>query len=488
MRLVVVCAIAATGAVACRSADPARTDAHGSASVSIALAGTDVPAGPLLISLTRTRLIRLDQEGLAQPGLIERWTSSADHLTWTLRIRDGVRLQDGRLATPADVVDLIQQDLTSADRGPGLWAVTAVERVGEHDVRLRLREPTSLLLESLALVPAVPGGPYRAVDPEASEPQLHAVPQPGQPRTDIAKVQVRRFDTQRAAVAALLREDVDVLYEVPSETRDLLTADEGVHLFRHIKPYVITLGVNHRHPILSRRDVRLAMNAAIDRKALIAQAAGGVGVPAADVLWHQHWSRPHAADAELMRVDRERAGQLLDQAGFKRKPAAGGGVAPRFRVSCLVLDNPMMLRVAGRLQQAYADIGIDIDIQVLGLEDLGTRLSSGAFDAFVSPVVSGYGLGMPYVHFGAHTHPRFFEFGYTAAAPALERVRAATSDQAMAAAIAALHRVLIEDPPAVSLFWQETSRAVGRRITVPSGSTGDVLVSLPRWTVSAEEP
>jgi peptide/nickel transport system substrate-binding protein len=488
MHLAVVCLMVTTGVWACRRVAPVRSDAHGTARVSIALAGVDVPVSPLLFSLTRTRLVRLDQDGLAQPGLIERWTPSSDHLTWTLRVRDGIRMQDGRVATPADVVQRITADMAVEDPSPGLWPVQSVDRDGERDVRIRLREPTSFLLEALSFVEELPGGPYRVVDNEAREPELRAVPQPGQPPPDVATVQVRRFDTQRAALAALLREEVDVLYEVPSENRDLLEAEDSVRVFPHIKPYVITLGLNHRHPILAKREVRLAMNAAIDRKALIAQAAGGVGVPAADVLWREHWSRPHGSDADLLRVDREGAGRLLDSVGLKRKTAKGGGVAPRFRVSCLVYDNPMMLRVAGRLQQAYADIGIALDIEPAGLEDAIRRLSTGKFDAFVSPVLSGYSLGIPYLHFGAHTQPRIFDLGYTAAAPAMERVRTATSDQAMVAAIADLHRVLIEDPPAVSLFWQETSRAVSRRITVPSGGPGDVLLSLPRWTVRAEAP
>ena len=64
------------------------------------------------------------------------------------------------------------------------------------------------------------------------------MPQPGQAPPDIGTVQVRRYDTPRAAVAALLREDVDVLYEVPSEARALLEAEDGVHVFPHVKPYV----------------------------------------------------------------------------------------------------------------------------------------------------------------------------------------------------------------------------------------------------------
>ena len=229
------------------------------------------------------------------------------------------------------------------------------------------------------------------------------------------------------------------------------------------------------------------MNIAVDRQALVAKVAGGVGIPAADMLWHQHWSHPHEDDARAFPVDRQRAGQLLDKSGLPRRRTRLGVVEPRFRVTCLVVDDPMMKRVAGRLQKAYADIGISLDLEPIALGELGTRLASGSFDAFVSPVVSGYGMGMPYASFGNHDHPRMIDHGYTAAAPAAERVRAAATREAFVDAIHALHRTLIDDPPAVALFWSETSRAVGRRVTVPD-SAGDVLASLARWHVRSKAP
>ena len=152
-----------------------------------------------------------------------------------------------------------------------------------------------------------------------------------------------------------------------------------MQVFPNIKPYVITLGFNHRHPVLRERDVRLAMNIAVDRQALVAQVAGGVGIPAADMLWHQHWSRPHEDDAQAFPVDRQRAGQLLDERDCQRRRTRAGVVEPRFRVSCLVVDDPMMQRVARRLQKAYADIGISLDLEPIALEALGARLASGQF-------------------------------------------------------------------------------------------------------------
>ena len=469
--------LATTG---CRGEETASRDVP--VRITVALPSADVPVTPLLVLLTQTRLISVDQTGIEQPALIERWTRSADQRTWTLHVRDGVRLHDGRVVTAADVVTRVRQAV-EAPTTPGLWPVTSVEEAGPREVRVHLREPTSLLLESLSVAQAVPAGAYRAKEEAATEPELMAVQQPGQGPTGVDSIQVRRYETPRAAVAALLREDVDVLYEVPSEARGLLAKEEGVRLFPNVKPYVITLGFNHRHPILRRRDVRLAMNIAVDRQVLVAQVAGGVGIPAADMLWHQHWSHPHADDKRAFPVDRERARTLLDKSGLPRRRTRAGVLEPRFRVSCLVVDDPMMKRVAGRLQKAYADIGISLDLEPIALDALGTRLSSGQFDAFVSPVVSGYGMGMPYAAFGNHDHPRMIDHGYTAAAPAAERIRAAATREAFIEAVHALHKTLIDDPPAVYLFWSETSRAVSRRVTIPGNPSGDVLASLPRWTV-----
>ena len=476
-------AAALVAATACRRAETPRPSEQ-SARIAIAIPSPDAPVGPLVMTLTRSRLLRMDQGGHERPSLIERWTASDDHLTWTFVIREGVRLQDGREVTAADVAALLKDAADSRDSGPGLWAVSRVEPVDTRQVRVTLREPTSLLLESLSMVAALPAGPYREPPPDEPNPSLEAVARSSASAPEIQTVALRRYDTPRAAVAALLRDEVDVLYEVPNESRDLLEAQDGVQVYPHVKPYVVTLGLNHRHPILSRRRVRLAMNALVDREALVQEAGGGE--PAADLLWLQHWSRPHTADAEALRVDRDRARTLLDAEDLPARRNADGAVQPRFRVECLVLDDPTMARVAGRLQQSYADAGIVLELSSLPLPDLVARLSTGDFETFLSPMVSGYGFGLPYLYFGDHDRARMIDLGYTAAAGAAERVRDAATDDALVNAVGDLHRVLLEDPPAVHLYWQRTSRAVGPRVRVPSDTDPDVLGSLPRWKVIGE--
>lgn len=410
---------------------------------------------------------------------------SPDRRTWTLHLRPGVRLHDGREGTATDVAAAIDAARQSDDADPGLWDVCAVTVTAEHAVRVDLRQPTSLLLDALAVVDPLPTGPYREHEQPDALPELHATLAAGTPAARIATVRLRRYDTPRAAVAALLRQEVDVLSEVPSEARDLLSQGEGVRRYPYVKPYVVTFGLNHRHRALSKPAVRVALNVAVDRQALIAEELRGFGTPAADIIWREHWAAPHAGDAEAIRVDRARAERLLDGAGLTRVTRADGTQRPRLRLRVLVLDEPTMLRVAARLKRMYAPLGLELELESLPVPRLLARLGAGEYETYLSPIVSGYGLSLPYRYFADHRRSRLADHGYTAARAAAERVRAAPDTEAFASAVMALHRVLLDDPPDVYLFWQQAERALGPRITVPADAEGDVLSSLSRWAAPA---
>ena len=45
-----------------------------------------------------------------------------------------------------------------------------------------------------------------------------------------------------------------------------------------------------RHPILKRAEVRIAINQALDRVALVRDGMNGRGRPADGPIWPQHWA------------------------------------------------------------------------------------------------------------------------------------------------------------------------------------------------------
>jgi len=89
------------------------------------------------------------------PDIAESWTVSPDHLTFTFRIRQGVRFHDGSVLTAADVkasFDRIRnpaQGVVSMRRGL-FTGVTAIETPDERTAVFRIAEPDPAFLLKIA--------------------------------------------------------------------------------------------------------------------------------------------------------------------------------------------------------------------------------------------------------------------------------------------------------------------------------------------------
>ncbi len=450
--------------------------------LTIGLSSAHTDVGPLVRILTNQVLVGTGPDGRPTPGLLQSWTPAADGMSWVFTLVPDVRRHDGRVVTADDVAGVIREQI-DRDPLPGLLDVDRLEVVNPGTLRVHLRQPSSLLLEALTLTRAVPAGPFLPGDVSlgsTSAPTLPASSNSATAPTAIDRVMFRRYESPRAAWSALMRDEIDLLHEVSGEARPFLEQADGIEVRPFLRPFVVTLGLNVRHPALRQRDVRLALNHAVDRADLLTRDFGGRGLAAATQVWPRHW----AADASMQPhiFDRELARRLLDGAGFRPVNRADGRPS-RLRLTCLIMDDvPRLERVALRVRRAYADVGIDLVIEAVPSLEFATRLGAGDYETFLVTVMSGHGLNAVFAMWGRHDLARDFDHGYTAAQEAAEAVRRAHSDEALRDALPALQRVLFDDPPAVFLVWEEMARAVGRRFVVPPTPGRDILGTLPQWS------
>lgn len=473
-----LCGLLQAGATGCAQPQPEAQSTVVRTTVTIGLPSQQVNVRSIVAALTTMRLVGTGPDGRPTPGILQKWTSTTDGKIWDFTLQPGVRQHDGMPVTADDVAAIIR--LQMADEPPtGLLDVERIVAVDPVTLRIELREPSSLLLEALTLSNAVPAGPFMAteyIEPESS-PTLPASRGSTATPSAIESVAIRRYDSPRAAWSALLRDEIDMLYEVSGEARPFLEQTD-IELRPFLRPFVITMGLNVRHPILRRREVRLALNHAVDREDLLARDFGGRGLAAASSVWPRHWAAdpsvtPYAFDPALAR-------RLLDAAGL---PAVSADGRPsRFRLTCLIPgDTPRLQRVALRLQRAYANVGVDLVLEPVGLEEFGQRLGTGRFETFVSTVMAGYGLNQLHRTWGEHRVNKFISHGYEGAEAAVDQVRRAHTEEQLRSALGRLQRVLHDDAPEVSLVWEETARAVGRRFDVPASPGRDILSSLALW-------
>ena len=491
-RLQLTAAAAALGAAVWACAESKSSEAPADVTLRVGLALPEVASGAgigaVISALTGDRLVGFANDGRFEPHLARAWTWSEDRLSLTLELRRDLRFHDGSPVTSTDVEAFLKQSLTPA-AGPGLSDVAAIEAPDPLHVILRLRRPSSFLLEDLGGLTvsrtidggSVGAGPYRHVATERSEDRiaLEAFPEFFAGRPAIDRLEISSYPTVRSAWAAMLRDEIDMLHEVGREAVEFVEAESAVQVHSFPRPYVHTLGFNLRHPALQDPRVRQALNLAIDRDDIVRRALRGRGRVADGYVWPHHWVFDRSARS--FRFDPGRAMQLLDEAGYRLRPDSE--MSSRLRLNCILPSDWSPFEVIALVvQKRLFEIGVDLVLEPVPSRELGRRIPAGEYETFLYELVSPRGLGFAYRFLRS---PGLMNSGYTAADTVLDRVRHARSDEDLKVAVADLQRVLYDDPPAVFISWDERARAVSRRFEVPVRPGVDVFTLLWQWKPAA---
>jgi peptide/nickel transport system substrate-binding protein len=403
-----------------------------------------------------------------------------------LKLRNDVYFHDGTKLTPS-IAAVALKNSAANPQGEGVLSFSSIRSVavtGPDSIDVQLSEPNSFVVPDLSVVAVrKPGsenigtGPFTLVKQDRQEVLLRAFAEYYRGRPAIHEIALVNYPTQRKAWAALMRGDIDMLYEVSRDAVDFVAAETTVTTYTFRRPYYIPLVFNVRHPILKRPDVRKAINEALDRDALVKDGLNGRGRPADGPIWPEHWARSQSNPA--FQYDLDSARRRLDAAGFPSK-RGGGALGSRFSFTCVVFaEDPRFERLAVLVQKQLADVGIDMKLLPLDQQEIESRLGRGDFDAFLWEM---FGRSLSYAYDFWHSHEQArANTGYTGADRVLDRIRTATSDSEMHDAVAEFARVLHDDPPAAFIAWQQASRAVSTRFDVAAEKNRDILGNAWQW-------
>ncbi|MEI8145614.1 MAG: ABC transporter substrate-binding protein [Alphaproteobacteria bacterium] len=95
-------------------------------------------------------LFAMDEKGEIKPQMVESFQESADRLTYTFRLREGLAWHDGPPVTSEDVIPSIRR--WAARDALGQTVMTFIESMTAKDARtfeIKLKEPTGLLIFAL---------------------------------------------------------------------------------------------------------------------------------------------------------------------------------------------------------------------------------------------------------------------------------------------------------------------------------------------------
>lgn len=297
----------------------------------------DAPTGTIMYHIVET-LFDLTPEGKVSPRLALNFTFSPDGKTLTIRLRPGIRFHDG---TPFDAEAAkfnLDRILNPATRAPWRFLISPVTQVSVVDsltIRLATDVPFAPLLAHLThggismQSPAtiqrmgadygrqpVGTGPFRFKEWVLGDRVVVT-------RNDdywgdkafLDEVQFRVIPDDGARLAALEAGSIHVAVRVPPREIERLKTSPVVTVEQTTSFRTIYVAFNVSRPPFNDKRVRLALNYAVNKRAIVASALAGTARVADAPL------APYVAGYSPIVTyewDLERAEALLREAGYSR--------------------------------------------------------------------------------------------------------------------------------------------------------------------------
>ncbi|HTM47456.1 MAG TPA: ABC transporter substrate-binding protein [Bryobacteraceae bacterium] len=457
-------------------------------------------------------LVLIARDGRAQPRLAESWKESADGLTWVFQLRPNAFFHDGSRVDSAAVKASLTRTLSRAERDtyPGLLDIASLETPTPDQLVIRMKAHSTFLLEDLIVaidkrVPVEPAaeeapvsgavkerrfgtGPYVTSSTSSTTPPevvMQSFPSYYRGAPEIDRIVWKSYTTARTAWAAMMRGEIDFLYDVAPDALEFTKNEGSVQDFSFLKNYVHGAVFNSRRPVFRDPRVRRALNYAVDRSAIMDQVFKGHGLPASTPMWPQHW----ANDVNLPNYtyDPARAVALLEAAGLRINKSQGNPNLPpsRLRFTCILPTNIVSFEpLALMVQRNLSQIGVDMQLETLPLEELNRRVIAGEFDAVLLYAVAGNSAGRPYALWYSDSKQNYPGYQDEEVDQAFDRLRKATDDDATREAFHDLQARFLDDPPAIFLAFTETTRAVNRRFEPGVPPDTDPFKTISEWRLA----
>jgi peptide/nickel transport system substrate-binding protein len=418
-------------------------------------------------------LVRIGPDGRPRPWLAKSWTIAPDGLSITLDLEPKAKFHDGSPATASLVAQALRGEV-STFLGAVFKDIRSIDPSADgRQIKIAFARPSPFLLESLEALIKKPGatnigtGPFEIARDASGEIRANADYYLGRP--DIDRIVVTSYPTVRAAWAELLRNNIDMLYDVGADAATSMQQSTTAKTFTFTRPYQYVVVLNVRSPTLKSAEVRRALNAAIDRAEVVRAGFDGRATAASGLVWPQNWAvAPGSAEVSF---DPQTAAAILKS----HLP---------LRFTCLVPTD--YERVALVVQRQLAAVGVKMDVETVTQAGAFQALAKPTFDAVLTDVVGGSSLLRPYLYWHSNGTINPGAIGSPNLDAALDRIRNAASEDDYRAAVSNLQKVTVEDPPAIYLAWGERSRAISNRFDVPTEPGRDVLATLRLWKPAAD--
>src|SRR6266478_3579132 len=329
-------------------------------------------------------LFATDAKFQVQPQMVDKYELSADKLTYTFTLRDGLKFHDGQPVRSADCIASIERWAKRDALGQKLAEVTeSWKAVNDKTFTLKLKRPFPLAVEALAkpssnvpfimperiaktdastnITEPIGSGPFKFVKEEWV---------PGSKVVKVDRVEWIYIPDSATAAAAINAGEVDWWEQMPPDLIPVLAKNKSIKV-ENIDPLgsMGLLRFNFMYPPFNNQKMRQAILYAIDQNDYVLGIAGDVknGHPCYSYFT---CGTPLASEvgAEPLKGKRdfEKAKQLIKEAGYKGEKI----------VIISATDQPIVHSQSLLTAETLRKLGLNVDLQAGDWGTLITRRTS----------------------------------------------------------------------------------------------------------------
>jgi peptide/nickel transport system substrate-binding protein len=444
-------------------------------------------------SLIFDSLVELDTRRIPHGDLAETW-EMPDPATYVFHLRPGVKFQDGRLLTSADVKytfdSILNGSVTTPKRG-SLRLVKSVDAPDAATVVIHLSEPnggflTDICRPAFGVVAAGAGkdaaehpigtGPFRFVSAQQDDnvvlernmtyfrtpPKIERVRFRVVPEAVVRALELRK-GTADLEVSSLAPDMIPVLRQQASLD---VTEEPGTNY--------AYISFNFENPVLARREVRQALALATNREEIIKYLYRGQARLADGPLPPNSWA--YEPGIAHFGFDPKQAEQLLELAGYPRR-AENDGMRLKLTLKTSTDESTRLLGAV--LKEQWRKVGVDLELQSMELATLASEIAGGNFQMYTLRWI------------GVNNDPEFYEFAFSSKRippmgsnrghyrnpevdALLDQARVESDQEKRRALFGKVQKIIAEDLPYVSLWFMDNVSVHRKRISdVQISPSGD---------------
>lgn len=446
--------------------------------------------------------------------LMDSYAVSPDKKTWTITLKKNLLWDNGKKLTADDVVFSVEtiQDPNAHSPLAVTWNSVIAEKINDDEVRFTLKAPYAFFLDTISALSMVPqnlwgiipaanlrlskynlepvgNGPYMfnafTAEKDGFISAITLVPNPHYHGAApfIQTFIIRFYRNEKALINDFNSKKINGLGGLNPELASSLTI--GHRLITLFLPRYYALFFNpSAHPALQEKKVRQTLALVIDRAAIIRAVFKGYAALAAGPIPPVIDGYEPAAREPNASNPRERANQLLDEAGWlispddgiRRKTINKKVVALEFNL--ITPDIPFLDAAAESVKNDFGAIGIKINLVLMAIDNVNKNaLKTRNYHMILFGNIL---KNNPDVFAFWHSSQKFYPglnlalYENKTADNALETLRQETDAALRNKSIRELEQAIADDAPAAFLFNPAYLYAVPENLR---GFTADPIAS-----------